>query len=202
MAIPSHRSPCFRASPGPHSFIEISPPRPWKASDELPAIVDMPSFQRVHRQLDDKLKAYLGWPHSNYQTLARDAWNELRRSDADLLFSCNAEARIRFAEILCAQLESFGIIERGPHNWITVTPAEFVLPLERAHEFQPQKLVALIREALGDHAGYRHHRSSPLSQVGARRTELAGPRQLARASSHVGAQSRAASGLCGEDVET
>jgi hypothetical protein len=145
---PRHRR--YPILPRPSPYIEIPPRRLWKPGDRLPNITDLPSFYRVHQQLDDKLKNYLNRAYSNYQTLPGDLWNELFSRNADLLFAANADARVNFVEILCDQIEAFDIVERGPHCWVTVTPADYVLPLDRAHEFDPRELIALIRQALGD----------------------------------------------------
>jgi hypothetical protein len=137
-------------SPNFRRFHEYHPPRPWRPTDELPSITDLPSLRHVRRRLDDRLKDYLDRPRAGYQTLRDDLRVELMASNADLMFAGNAEAGIRFAEILQDQIQAFGFASLAPHQWITVTPAEFVLPLDRAHEFQPQALIQIIREALRD----------------------------------------------------
>ena len=148
----AHHPQTHRYPPSaPHRGLsEISPRRPWKPTDRLPGIVDLNTFARVHRQRDDRLKTYIQAPHANYQTLPPGLWPELLTRNRSWLFAGNAEARIDFAQIISKQLRLFGIADETPHNWVTVAPAQYVFPIDRAHEFDHRSLIALVRQALGD----------------------------------------------------
>lgn len=111
---------------------------------------NLKSYIEDHAKRNQKLKEFLESKKGAKKRPSRDVMQQLDGSNAIFLYANNVPGRVAFVRAADRYLSD--IIELGSTHknffFVTLTPIDFVMPIEQASEFDPKKLRIWVRKRL------------------------------------------------------